>query len=173
MNFPIFLSCLFFCSCNCFRVEPKISKNKEIITKSTISNIVNGFPAFNRHFFAKVRNFRNGDFCGASVLDDWWVITTATCVLLSDKFEVFVEINNFSRRNTVFRAFMLKRIVFSHSILTFDNLDDAVALLQLRDPIEEHFQPFLLMLQSRVLPICIERALQGDVIGTCGMGSIS
>ena len=84
MNFLIFLSCLFFCSCNCFRVEPKISKNKEIITKSTISNIVNGFPAFNRHFFAKVRNFRNGDFCGASVLDDWWVITTATCVLLSD-----------------------------------------------------------------------------------------
>ena len=44
------------------------------------SNIINGFPTFNRKFFARVRPLHSQTYCGATVIHKHWVVSSALCM---------------------------------------------------------------------------------------------
>ncbi|XP_075255963.1 serine protease 55-like isoform X2 [Convolutriloba macropyga] len=157
-------------------ITPTDSRTKSV-SQSLIYSVVNGVPTRVRPFFAVVK-FLEGErgFCGATIVDMWWVVTAAHC-LTAERQNLYILFGHF--RNDCGNCKMKMRFV--SKIITHQKFwasggeyRNDIALLKMDKMLNLNY---VATDSSRVLPLCnqpLDLLQPGrPTLKFCGLGSIS
>ncbi|XP_075262696.1 myeloblastin-like [Convolutriloba macropyga] len=132
----------------------------------TSNLIINGVPSQRRLFYARLRFMGSVAFCGATVIEEKFLMTAAHCVYDSTAEEIFVEIGDFALAHAPKTKYKIAEIFiapgFEPSLMPRNDL----AILQTATPIIAFEQVYLQVCPEEIP----EESLPMTLFGSCGMG---
>ncbi|XP_063715393.1 chymotrypsin-2-like [Symsagittifera roscoffensis] len=132
------------------------------LTDSLVSEIVNGIRSGTRLFYVRLRLPPPRGFCGGSIIDPQWVLTSTKCLDLFITDEIVVEIGDFSMPFSRKIMSEVSAIYAAPGYRSGPTPANDMALVKLTRRVPEEFR----------IPMCRQEQVPHSVmLGTVGMGA--